>query len=1126
MNKQHRLATAAALGAMTLAIPSARAADITWIGGAEGDWNTAANWDPAQIPTQSDKVIFDSPAAITVNLGDTQAHGSLSVSNTPCLTFKGLATGSVMQVRNDSKTGLNAPIVFDENVRVHFTAGKVWTNNSTIDMLGGLSCISVAYPSLQGAGLYTIRGPIDCPGGLALTAPTDWAPSSVSAGTFFYISTRDWRFNAAPASVGNYVRFSGNNGGGFSGSAPVVFKADDTSKPTAAIQVNINPALQVGRTMPTVLDDWFALCNSAACNNNRVGFLLGSGANLLIPADITTGNDRSFVPETPTGGFKLTFYGNGANVRLTGNNTFEGASDNATEFVCQNYVGYNSVEIDGEDDTIHPFGKAGKKLYTNCGHGVFIRPLRPGMTLDHSIAYGASVNNNNAYSIGFDGTNDLTVAGDVTLSSAYTKIPVLGDMTLTLAGTVDPKDKSIDFVGTGNVVLGPQSRFSGSTGTLYKHSFGELVLQGALSGTSYNKLWLSGGRTVLDYSADESSRLNTAGSASALTDALRLRGAELVLKGGTFAESVGAANKTQFQYGLSKIRRDGGTSTIDLGDLTRANGASGTPYTGHGAIDLESGVAIVHKTAGTLLTGEITVGGDHFATVAADGSIVAAPDSAATVLTGDVGSHARVVADYIIIEATGDNQTLRMDQGDGAIAANKDGVIFRGDYDYTIEGGWIGGPNDGLAPFVFTQSGTGVVTYTGALGYDTYGRKSFTKSGPGTFRHTGANNLTVALNIFEGVFDMASSTAVPAAGTVYLNGGTLRTSVGATLARPLSVGDNGGAIDVAGETTLATTGEVVSTAEGTSGPVVKKGSGTWVAGGVFSAKSELRIAEGTVKLGAESGIGCSTNNNAATSRAISPTRILADGTLDVAGFKAHVGNVYLKGGRVVDSAEGGSLGAYTFFAESGEVAVPLTNVANPVNGNPLVANNLEKTTDGILTLSADNAFTGTAYVHDGKLLLTGSLAGTTFVDGGVLEGSGSIAGYAYATKDGTIAAIPGSVLTFGNNLAVGDGGVLRVSVSDDGLGTFRLTTPGSTVYLGDDARLEFNRIGRTRSAFANERVIIELPEGSEVKGEFSNFVNGVYAEDMGTVYKVNYNGGDGNDISISAQTKGTLMIFH
>ena len=295
--------------------------------------------------------------------------------------------------------------------------------------------------------------------------------------------------------------------------------------------------------------------------------------------------------------------------------------------------------------------------------------------------------------------------------------------------------------------------------------------------------------------------------------------------------------------------------------------------------------------------------------------------------------------------------------------------------------------------------------------------------------------------------------------------------------------------------------------------------------GDFTAKSELRVEEGTVKLGRESGIGCSTNNNANTTRAIAPTKILADGTLDVAGFNAHVGNVYLKGGKIIDSSEGGSLGAYTFYAESGEVDVPLTNVANPCKDNFLVANNLEKTTDGTLTLSAANTFTGTAFVHGGKLLLTGSLAGSAYVDGGVIEGSGSIAGYVCATKDGAISATPGTVLSFGDKLAVGEGGSLRVAATGGGVGTFALTSAEGAVYLGENARLDFDLRGGLLGALAGEHVIVDLPAGAKVEGEFVNFVNGKYTDDNGNKYVVNYAGGDGNDIVLSARGNGFTIII-
>ena len=69
--------------ASVLTAMATSAADLTWVGGSEGDWNTAANWDPQQVPTNKDTVFFDSAQSITVNLGATQVFATLSVSNTP-----------------------------------------------------------------------------------------------------------------------------------------------------------------------------------------------------------------------------------------------------------------------------------------------------------------------------------------------------------------------------------------------------------------------------------------------------------------------------------------------------------------------------------------------------------------------------------------------------------------------------------------------------------------------------------------------------------------------------------------------------------------------------------------------------------------------------------------------------------------------------------------------------------------------------------------------------------------------------------------------------------------------------------------------------------------------------------
>ena len=1115
MNKQ-----ALAILAMAVVV-GASAANLTGVGGSEGDWNTAANWAPQQVPTNNDTVFFDSAQSITVNLGTTQIFATLSVSNTPCLKFVGDANGSELQVQQDSKWTLYAPIVFDENTYVKFLAGKVWTNNSTIDFLGGVGANN-STPTLGGTGLYKVRGPVDFPSGVTLAAPIDWKPSSVTAETIFNVGGGDLQFNYGPVVLTNEVRFSGGTGG-FGGSAPLFLQSSDPERPSAAINQYANPNFYFRRTMPVTIEDWLSLSRSESRNNGKVGFNPGSGANLLINGKITTANasEPIFPANTDDYGFRLTFMGCGARVRLLGEGLFVGKNAVSATFNGQNGSGYNVIEFDGDGSTIHPFGMADEKVFSNDGAGVFFKVLSPGKTLANGFSYGNSVNNNNAYTFGFDGTNDLTVSGNFTLGTAYSMIPVIGDMTLTLTGTLNPQNRNFDFAGIGDVVLGPTSQYTGSTGTLVKHSAGSLTLQGALAGTSYNKAYFSGGKTILDYTQNAESRLNTTNSANletpvALADALRLRGTELILQGGSVSETVGEGNGTTFQNGLTKIRRDGGTSTIYLGALSPSATASDGSLV---AVDVEDGVATVSSAlAGQNLKGAYTVDGDHFAKVGANGVIAKADDTIATKYVGSATA-ARSVVDYLIFEPTAEGQSFSWNgTSDGAFVANKDGMIFRGDYDYTIDGGYLAGANTYNGGLVFTCAGKGVLTFTGKL--DRYG---FVKSGPGTFRHTGTSNLSMALSVYEGVFEFASENGTflkSGSGTVYLNGGTLKTSVDATLERPLSVGDNGGVIEVVANTTFTQTANIVTTADNTSGPVVKRGGGVWLPSGDFQAQSELRIEEGTVKLGSTKGIGDST----ARTRAIAPTKILADATLDVAGFNAHVGNLYLKGGKITDSATGGSLGAYTFFAESGEIEVPLTDVRCPNNNNYLVANNLEKTTDGTVTLSAANTFTGTAFVHDGTLLLTGSLAGSAYVDGGVLEGSGSIAGYVYATKDGAISATPGTVMSLGDKLAVGEGGSLRIAATSGGVGTFALTSAEGAVYLGKDSRLEFDLRGGTLGALAGEHVIVDLPAGAKVEGEFANFVNGKYTDDNGNKYVVNYAGGDGNDIVLSARGSGLSIV--
>src|SRR6185437_11443987 len=45
-------------------------ATLTWTGGTDGNWSTAANWDTATVPTTGDALVFPAGAAHLANTDD------------------------------------------------------------------------------------------------------------------------------------------------------------------------------------------------------------------------------------------------------------------------------------------------------------------------------------------------------------------------------------------------------------------------------------------------------------------------------------------------------------------------------------------------------------------------------------------------------------------------------------------------------------------------------------------------------------------------------------------------------------------------------------------------------------------------------------------------------------------------------------------------------------------------------------------------------------------------------------------------------------------------------------------------------------------------------------------------
>jgi hypothetical protein len=64
------------------ALLSARAATITWTNAAGGNWGTAANWNPNQVPGASDTALITSSGTYTVTLDSDVTLASLTLGGT------------------------------------------------------------------------------------------------------------------------------------------------------------------------------------------------------------------------------------------------------------------------------------------------------------------------------------------------------------------------------------------------------------------------------------------------------------------------------------------------------------------------------------------------------------------------------------------------------------------------------------------------------------------------------------------------------------------------------------------------------------------------------------------------------------------------------------------------------------------------------------------------------------------------------------------------------------------------------------------------------------------------------------------------------------------------------------
>ena len=206
------------------------------------------------------------------------------------------------------------------------------------------------------------------------------------------------------------------------------------------------------------------------------------------------------------------------------------------------------------------------------------------------------------------------------------------------------------------------------------------------------------------------------------------------------------------------------------------------------------------------------------------------------------------------------------------------------------------------------------------------------------------------------------------------------------------------------------------------------------------------------------------------------------------------------------------------------MASPITSApAGPIRaaalrGRPGRQLALVKTGGGTLTLSGTDTYTGGTTVTGWTLQVDGSIAksAVTVQSGGVLDGTGTT-GAVTVQSGGTLAAGDGGagILATGN-LSLQSGATLAVELGGTTVGTgYDEVDVAGTVAL-NGATLSTTLI----NSFAGRSGTFEIinNDGNDaVNGTFAGLAEGATVSAGGHLYQISYIGGDGNDITLTAQ---------
>jgi autotransporter-associated beta strand protein len=189
---------------------------------------------------------------------------------------------------------------------------------------------------------------------------------------------------------------------------------------------------------------------------------------------------------------------------------------------------------------------------------------------------------------------------------------------------------------------------------------------------------------------------------------------------------------------------------------------------------------------------------------------------------------------------------------------------------------------------------------------------------------------------------------------------------------------------------------------------------------------------------------------------------------------------------------------------------------------------LAKIGTGKLVLSHRNTYTGGTTIKRGKLMVnneggSGTGSGPVQVEGGWLGGKGIIAGtVTVGTGSGSGAVLaPGYVhglgspgaLTIQSPLTFSADATYNVDVNSSNATADEVVANGVTINSG--AQFSFADLGSGTLIPGTVFTVINNTAANPIIGTFSNLPDGSMFTVNGNTYRVNYEGGDGNDLTLT-----------